>query len=184
VSTIIDGRVAMVTGAGGGVGRGIALALAAAGARVVVAARRPETGDETADAIGARGGTAISVRCDVTQRSDVKGAVDAAVTRFGSLNVMIHNAISWRSSEETPLAEVTDDQWEDHVAVALRGTFYCAQAAFQHLQRSGSGRYIVIASQSGVEGLAHCPPYGVVKGRSARVCQESRPGSGVSTASP
>src|SRR5438045_3984587 len=84
----LEGRVALVTGAGQGVGRGIALGLAAAGAKVIVAARRAETGEPVAATIRERGGEALCIEMDVTNRADV----ETAVTAHGQLHIVVHNA--------------------------------------------------------------------------------------------
>jgi len=153
-------RGVLVTGAGRGVGRGVALACAAAGADVVVAAPG-DNGADTVAAIEERGGSAVWVRCDVTQFADVAAAVDAATRRRG-LHVMVHNATSRRSSEPTRLDEVDDAVWEDHVSVSLRGAYHAARAALPELRRH-HGRLIVMTSPAGMEGSTLLPVYGMVK---------------------
>jgi 3-oxoacyl-[acyl-carrier protein] reductase len=162
VTTALTGHSVVVTGAGGGVGRGIALACAAAGAHVVVAARS-ESGAETVGLITKRGGEAEWVRCDVTRRSDIESAVDAAVTSTGGLDAVVHNATSRRSSEPARVADVSSDLWEAHASVSLRGAYHCAVAAFPHLE-ARRGRFLLMTSPAGMEGSPTLPVYGIVKG--------------------
>jgi len=162
VKDVLAGRSVVVTGAGDGVGKGIALACGAAGAHVVVAARR-ENGAKTVAAIEKRGGTAMWVRCDVTDRGNVEAAVATTIARTGRLDVMIHNATSRRSSEPVRLEDVDDALWEEHASVSLRGAYYCAHAALPAL-RDGGGSFILMTSPAGMEGSATLPVYGVVKG--------------------
>jgi len=107
----LEGRVALVTGAGGGVGRGIALALAAAGAKVTIAARRAATGDETAELIRKEGGSALSVQTDVARREEVERAVARTVETYGALDIMIHNASSGLSGMPAQLGEISAQAW-------------------------------------------------------------------------
>lgn len=158
---LLEGRTVIVTGAGGGVGRGIALSCAEHGANVVIAARRTLTGDEVANEIVARGGQALSVRCDVTVRADVYAAVGAAVSHFGGLDSMIHNALSFVGRPHETEA-VSDETWREMMDTAVRASFYCAQAAFPQL-RERTGTLILITSAAGVEGSPYIPAYGVVK---------------------
>ena len=90
----LEGRTAFVTGAGQGVGRGIALRLADLGASVVVAARRAETGEPVAEEIRTRGRVAACIVTDVTDRASIAGAVAATVEQFGSLEIVVHNALA------------------------------------------------------------------------------------------
>ena len=161
MASLLAGRTIIVTGAGGGVGAGIAFACAEHGENVVIAARRTATGDVIADAIGRRGGNALSVRCDVGERSDVYAAVEAAVDQYGGVDCMIHNALS-PVGPPTGIRDVPTDIWESMVATAVRGSFLCAQAAFPHL-RDRHGSLILLTSAAGVEGSPYLPAYGMVK---------------------
>lgn len=159
---LLAGRTAIVTGAGGGVGRGIAHAMAAHGANVVVAARRPDNGEPTAQEIRDAGGEAVFMRCDVTDRADIEATVAATVDRYGSLDCMVHNAIAG-TGEPTPVQDLPEDVWDAMRSTALRASFDCAQVAYDHLRASG-GSYVVVSSATGVEGSAYLPVYGLVKG--------------------
>jgi NAD(P)-dependent dehydrogenase (short-subunit alcohol dehydrogenase family) len=158
---LLQDRTVLVTGAGGGVGRGIALACATHGARVVIAARRTETGDVVAAEIAARGGEARSVRCDVTDRTDVDAAVDLAVSEFGALDVMVHNALA-PVGDPHAIEAVPDDTWQAMLGTAVRASYLCAHAAYPHLERA-RGSLILLTSAAGVEGSPYLPAYGVAK---------------------
>ncbi len=152
----------LVTGAGGGVGRGIALAAAAAGAHVVIAARG-DNGRAVADEIAARGHSATWARCDVTDPASVVGAVSTALGSTGRLDAIVHNATSSASSQPHQLTEVTDELWEQHVSVSLRGAYHCAIAGYDALC-VGGGTLLVMTSPAGIEGSSMLPLYATMKG--------------------
>ncbi len=153
----------MVTGAGQGVGEGIARALAAEGANVVIAARRTLTGEPVAKAIRTEGGSAVCIETDVTKRASVAEAVASAVSMFGGLEIMVHNA--FRGSLPHRLEDVDDKLWRNYSRTAVWGSFYSAQLAFPHLRVAGTrGRLILLTSPSGIEGSANLPVYSPVKG--------------------
>jgi NAD(P)-dependent dehydrogenase (short-subunit alcohol dehydrogenase family) len=158
---LLAGQTVIVTGAGGGVGEGIALACAEHGANVVIAARRTETGDVVAAEITRRGGSALSIRCDVGSSEDVYAAVAAAVDHFGGLTCMIHNALS-PVGPPRGIRDVPGEVWDGMVSTAVRGSFLCAQAALPHLRES-QGSLILLTSAAGVEGSPYLPAYGMVK---------------------
>jgi len=158
---LLEGKTVIVTGAGGGVGMGIALACAEHGANVVIAARRTETGDPVAAEIERRGGRALSIRCDVASHADVHAAVDAAVATFGTLDVMVHNALA-PVGPPTGIEDVPDETFRRMVGTALRASYLCATAAYPHLRANG-GSLILLSSAAGIEGSPYIPAYGLVK---------------------
>lgn len=162
VDGLLDGRVAIVTGAGQGVGEGIARSLARAGAGVVIAARRAENGEPAAASIRADGGRALFVRCDVTVPADVEGAVTAAVGEWGRLDVMVHNAVS-PPGPPRPIQDIDDETIRAQIATSTTAAFHCARAAFPHLRAAG-GSLILLTSPAGMEGSGHLPLYATVKG--------------------
>jgi glucose 1-dehydrogenase len=167
----LAGRVAIVTGSSSGLGRAIAIRLAAEGARVVVSDVRAdpkEGGDATETVIAAAGGTAIRVAADVSRGDDVDALVTAAVGRFGRLDVMVNNAgIAGPASKS--LLETTDEDWDQIMAVNLRGVFLCCRRAVGEMiaqEPIGEvrGRVINISSQHGMIGPPGHVAYATSKG--------------------
>jgi NAD(P)-dependent dehydrogenase (short-subunit alcohol dehydrogenase family) len=160
----LAGRTVLVTGAGQGVGRGLALAAAAAGGSVVVTARRQAAVDEVVAEISDRGGAdrVAGAVCDVTDLAQVSAAVGVAVDRFGGLDAAVHNATSPSSSRSAVLEDVTDEQWDDLVAVALRGAFHLATASALAL-RERRGSLVILTSTAAIEGSGPLPAYAAVK---------------------
>lgn len=158
----LEGQVGIITGAAGGVGRGLALACAAAGARVIVAARNAETGQAVIDEIEARGDPAQLSLCDVTRADQVQSCVARTVQANGRLDFFVHNATSNRSPEVHRLEDAPRELFDEHAAVSLRGSLYCARAAFESLA-SSRGCFILMTSPAGMEGSATLPFYGMVK---------------------
>jgi 3-oxoacyl-[acyl-carrier protein] reductase len=159
---LLEGKTAIITGAGQGVGEGIARAFAAAGANVVIAARRVETGEPAAATIRGRGQQAVCMPCDVASRADIDRVVHDTVAMFGGLDVMVHNALS----PVGPVAQVqdsADDTWDGLVRTAVRASFSCAQAALPHLEARPGTSYLLITSPAGIEGSADRATYGAVK---------------------
>ncbi|QGZ96157.1 SDR family NAD(P)-dependent oxidoreductase [Terricaulis silvestris] len=160
---VLNGRVAIVTGAGGGIGRGLACALALAGARVVIAARRRSTGEETAELVCADGGEALVVETDVAQRPAIDALIEGSVAAYGGIDIVIHNASSALSGKAFALEDVNDENWDEQCGTALGAAFHLAQASFPHLRDSGRGRFIIFTSSQGLHGGAMNPVYAATK---------------------
>ncbi|MGE0028760.1 MAG: SDR family NAD(P)-dependent oxidoreductase [Thermoleophilia bacterium] len=153
----LTGRTAVVTGASSGLGVVFAEALAAAGANVVVAARRGDRLNALADRIEASGGHALPVTCDVAEAEQVATLVEAAVDRFGSLDVVVNNAGT--VGDAGPMAEkLPHELFEWTIRVNLLGVWYLCRDAGAVMLRQGSGSIINVASTAGIGAVQHFPP--------------------------
>ena len=139
----LAGRVARVTGAGSGIGEATARRFAAEGAIVVVNDVDGERARAVATAIQKDGGQALAVVANVTRRDEVETLVGRAVTEFGRLDVLINNA---GINRDAMSHKMTEEQWDQVLAVNLKGTFLCAQAALPKMRERGWGRVINTSS--------------------------------------
>lgn len=138
--------VAVVTGAGRGIGEGIATTLADAGAAVVCAARRIDEIERVAADIRSRGGRAIAVATDVTDKAAIEALAVAATNEFGHLDIWVNNAGG--SPIQTPLTELDEDEWEATLRLNLTAVWRCTNTAARHM-RDG-GRIVNISSKAAV----------------------------------
>ena len=143
----LGGKVAVITGAASGIGRSSAERFAAEGARVVVADLDADGAQEAAATITRDGGEATHVRCDVTRAEDARAMVEAAVDRYGGLDILFNNAGS--ATSPRPVEETSEEDLDRALAVNVKGVFLCSQAAVPAL-RDGGGSIIVTASVMGV----------------------------------
>lgn len=143
----ITGKVAIITGASGGVGKAISLGFAESGALVVLAARRAALLQAIAGEIKAKGGKALAVSTDITNRVQVSEMVQRAVTEFGRIDVLI-NCAGGSSGRETTL-EMTEESWNRNIDFNLKGAFLCSQAAGKVMVGQKGGSIINFASGAG-----------------------------------
>lgn len=142
----LQGKVALVTGAGGGFGEGIARLFAAEGAHVVCADMRVEAAAAVAEQIGK---AAVGVPGDVSRGPDVQAMVDAAVQRFGGLDIVVNNAGT--THRNRPMLEVGADEFDRVYAVNVKSIYWMAQAAVPVMRRQGRGGSLVnISSTAGI----------------------------------
>jgi NAD(P)-dependent dehydrogenase (short-subunit alcohol dehydrogenase family) len=145
----LEGKIAIVTGAGQGVGLGIAQALASAGARLVITGRDEAKLRRAAAAIAADPAEVLTVAGDARRRASAEAAVAAAVARFGRVDIVVNNAQS--SKPFVPLEQIDDETVALTLESGLLGTLYFMQAAFPHMKERG-GSIINLGSREGVFG--------------------------------
>src|SRR5712691_1280192 len=157
-------KIALVTGAGSGIGRGIARRFAAEGASLALSDIGEAGLQETAALIEEVGGQSISVVGDVAVRADAERMVEAAVSGFGRLDIVVNNA-GITGSRQATLAHLTpDEEWERVMAVNVSGVFQVARAAIRQMLAQGSGTIINIASTAGFVPFPARAAYNASKG--------------------
>ncbi|MBL7212060.1 MAG: 3-oxoacyl-ACP reductase FabG [Desulfobacteraceae bacterium] len=142
----LDGKAAVVTGAGRGIGKSVALTLADAGADVVLAARTTSQLEETAEEIRARGGKALPIRTNVTDKNSVEKLMAGSLDTFGGLHILVNNAATMAPK---PLLDQSEDEWDRVMAVNLKSVFLCTQAAGRHMVQQRYGKIVNMASTGG-----------------------------------
>jgi len=156
----LSGKAAIVTGAGTGVGRATALDLARRGCSVVVNySRSRDAAEATAREAAALGVKAVAVRADVADDRACRSLVEAAERELGRLDVLVNNAGTTRFIPHAQLDRVSDDDWNQILAVNLKGPFQCARAARPALERSGAGMIVNVASVAGIIATGSSIPY-------------------------
>jgi NAD(P)-dependent dehydrogenase (short-subunit alcohol dehydrogenase family) len=156
-----DGKVAFVTGATSGIGRATALAFGREGASVVVADVATDGNQQTARMIEQAGGQSLAVSCNVTRADDITAALDAAVERFGRLDIAFNNAGIEQPIK--PAVEISDDEWDRLVAVNLRGAFLSMKHEIELMLQHGGGAIVNTSSGAGVKGFKGQAAYAATK---------------------
>jgi NAD(P)-dependent dehydrogenase (short-subunit alcohol dehydrogenase family) len=156
MSKLLEGKVALVTGAAFGIGRATALNFAAEGAKVVVSDVQPE-GEETVSLIRKAGGEAIFMRADVSKASEVQALVQGTVKAYGRLDIGFNNAGIGGSQQ--PVAELPEEAWQKVLAVNLTGVFLCMKYELQQMEKQGGGAIVNNASILGTVAFANASAY-------------------------
>lgn len=158
----LDGKIAFITGAGAGIAKASALAFAREGARVAIVEINVETGRAAEKQVREAGGEALFIETDVTQDESVKRAVDAAVARFGRLDVLM-NCAGGSLQEDVPVHEMDLAVWQRTIAVNLLHPFLVCRHGIPHLMKAGGGSIINLTSHLGLTGSIK-PAYAATKG--------------------
>jgi NAD(P)-dependent dehydrogenase (short-subunit alcohol dehydrogenase family) len=174
----LEGRTAIVTGAGRGIGREIALTLAEAGADIVVAARTESEINETVEAVTALGRQAIAVPTDVSKSSQVDSMVQMALDHFGTIDILVNNAGKLLRLPVAPFPDVTlspprvtresitatsDEEWQSIIDINLTGVFYCCRAIAPHMMERKYGKIINIGSNNATQAFPLVAAYNASK---------------------
>lgn len=162
----LTGRVAVVTGASAGLGRGEAIALARQGANVAILARREDKLNEVAGEIKALGRKCLPVVCDVTDPAQIDAAVEAIITEYGKVDILVNNT---GGGPGGAIEEMSDETFMFHVNLELMAAFRFTRALGKYMLEQGYGRVINIASILGLGGIgrdgeAKCIAYESCKG--------------------
>ena len=157
----LEGKVAVITGAGAGIGRATALLFAREGAAVVVADLDPEAGAETVAQIGREGGEATFVRVDVADSGDIERMVRVSVETFGRVDVLFNNAgVNFPAT----VVEVGEEAWQRSLDVNLKGVMLGCRHAIPEMLKTGGGSIVNSASMLGLVASPRQAPYAAAKG--------------------
>src|SRR4028119_1881484 len=143
---LLEQRVAFITGGASGIGEGTARRFAQEGASVVLADVQNEQGERVRSEIEAAGGQTLYVECDVSDPASVEAAINAAVERFGKLDIVFANA--GINGVWTPVDELQPEEWDRTIDINLKGTYLTVHFAVPHLKQNG-GSIIITSSVNG-----------------------------------
>ena len=156
----LDGRVAIITGGGTGIGRGAALVLAQHGADVVLAARRPEPLETTAEDIERLGRRALALLTDVTSSTQCRQLVDTTLEEFGRVDILVNNA---GGAQTKAIMKWSDDEWHQVLALNLGSVWFLSRAAARPMLEQGKGSIVNISSGASLLAMPQAAPYGAAK---------------------
>jgi NAD(P)-dependent dehydrogenase (short-subunit alcohol dehydrogenase family) len=162
----LDGKVALITGAGSGIGAATARRMAAAGAAVALVGRTPATVEAVAAEIVAAGGRALALPADVSVAAQIDGVVAQTVTTYGHLDILVANAAIQLHGADQPLHDLPESAWDATHDVNLRGAYLTCRAGLRAmLTRDQGGSVIIVSSVTALAGLApQNPAYTASKG--------------------
>ena len=158
----LEGKLALVTGAGVGIGQGIAIEMARQGAAVAVHyAGSADGARETVAEIERAGGTAALLQADLSQVGESRRVVEEAASALGGLDIMVNNSGITRA---VPFLETTEETYNEQFDINIRGMFFCSQQAVPHMQKRGGGNIINLTSVHGAGGFPNHTAYASTKG--------------------
>lgn len=159
----LEGKVAIVTGAGEGIGKAIALRLAQDGANIAVAEINPETANVAAGEVEGLGRRAIAIKTDVSSREQVNKMVEQVVRELGTVDILVNNAAFVVDVPQNFIDE-TEEYWEKVIAVTLKGVILCSRAVLDTMIEKQGGKIVNIASDAGRVGQGGQTVYSAAKG--------------------
>ena len=160
----LDGRVALITGGARGIGRAIAEAYAREGCAVVLGDVLADQASAVAEEIAASGGTAIAVHLDVRSTVSADACVERALTLTGAIDVLVNNAAIYDGLRVAPLESLTTEEWDDVLAVNVRGVWNMTRAVVGPMRERGYGKVVNLASGTAIAGVPFHLHYVASKG--------------------
>jgi len=160
----LEDKVAIVTGGASGLGKTFCLALAEQGAKLVVADIKDEEAQKTAREIQAKGGSALSLKVDVTSEEATLGMAQGTLKQFGRIDILVNNAAMVYGITRKPFTEIPPAEWDKLMAVNLKGVFLCARAVFPQMKKQGKGKIINLTSETAFTGSRNMVHYVTSKG--------------------
>jgi NAD(P)-dependent dehydrogenase (short-subunit alcohol dehydrogenase family) len=154
----LQDKVAIVTGGGRGLGKVFCLAMADEGAKIVSADILEKESLETAQEIKAKGGSALSLKVDVTAEKETLRMAEETVKAFGRIDILVNNAAVYFGVGRRPFHEILPEEWDKLMAVNLKGPFLCSRAVFPHMKKQKKGKIINLSSETaftGSKGFIH-----------------------------
>jgi NAD(P)-dependent dehydrogenase (short-subunit alcohol dehydrogenase family) len=158
---LLQGKCAIVTGAGQGIGRALAKGLADQGAKIVIAELNPDNGATVAKDIEAAGNIARAITTDVSDENSVNKMVAETLRAFGTIDILVNNAAIFPASS---VAEMKTDEWESVIRTNLTGTLFCSRAVMPTMKAKKAGRIVNFTSGRALEGSKHGAHYAASKG--------------------
>ncbi len=152
----LDGKIALITGAGTGIGKGIARAFAREGATLILSSRKQENLEATAEEVRDLGASATVIPCDVTVEEQVVALFQQVKETFGRLDILVNNSGAFDGG---PIEELSLETWNKVIGVNLTGPFLCTREAFKIMKPQGGGRILNIGSISAQMPRMNSAPY-------------------------
>jgi 3-oxoacyl-[acyl-carrier protein] reductase len=165
MSPILEGKVAIITGAGQGIGQAFALRFAEEGAKLLLPDINLERAEGTVGEIKAKGGEAVAMQADISDEKDTKKIAEKVIHQYGKVDILINNAAIWYGLEITPWDAWTVEEWDRILNVNLKGTWLCCKAIAPLMVKQSKGKIINISSGVAKAPVAHFwLPYSCSKG--------------------
>lgn len=149
-------RIAIVTGGSRGIGKATAELLSHYGAKIVIADILEEESVNTANEITKKGGEAIAIKTDVSNKKDIENLIDATIKKFGRVDILVNNAGIYKAA---PTEEVSEEEWARVLDINLKGYFLCAQVVGREMIKQKYGRIVNISSIAGLSGFSNSAAY-------------------------
>jgi len=153
-------KVAIVTGAKRGIGKAIAATFAGAGADVVVCGRNLDELEEVTSEIRALGRRSLALKTDVTVKNEVTGLVERTIKDFGTIDILVNNAVVYTGG---PLVELSESDWDNSLDIGLKGFYLCSQAVTQVMMEKRKGSIINMSSTAGIRPTGWQGAYSIIK---------------------